>query len=87
MKLNENFVYKTIAGQPVVVPVGEAAKKINGIISLVGPAEIIWKALEAGKDYDSIVADIAAEFDANEETIKKDLDIFLEKLKDYGILE
>ncbi len=87
MKLNENFVYKSIAGQPVVVPVGDAAKKINGIISLVGPAETIWKALEAGKNYDGIVDDIKAEFDADEETIKKDLDNFLEKLKGYGILE
>lgn len=87
MKLNENFIYKTIAGQPVVVPVGEAAKKINGIISLNGPAEIIWKALENGKEYDEIVDAVKAEFDADESVIRNDLDSFLEKLKKYGILD
>ena len=87
MKLNENFVYKTIAGQPVVVPVGEAAKKINGIISLNGPAEIIWKCLQDGKGYDEIASSVKAEYDADEEIIKKDLDAFLEKLRGYGILE
>lgn len=87
MKLNKNFIYKTIAGMPVVVPVGDAAKNINGVISLNGPAELIWKALEADKDYDIIVAEIKAEYDADEDIIKKDLSNFLAKLKSVGALD
>lgn len=87
MKVNKDFIYKTMAGMPVLVPVGDAAKNINGMISLNGPAELIWKALEAGKDYDSIVAEIKAEYDADEAIIKKDLDNFLLKLKSVGALE
>lgn len=87
MKVNKDFIYKTMAGTPVLIPVGDAAKNINGMISLNGPAELIWKALEAGKAYDGIVADIKAEYDADEEIIKKDLDNFLLKLKSVGALE
>ena len=87
MKLNENYILKTIAGMPVVVPVGDAVNNIRGMITLNGPAEIIWKGLEEGKEYDDIVALIKSEYDAPEDVIRKDLDAFLDKLKNYKILE
>lgn len=87
MKLNENYILKTVAGMPVVVPVGDAVKNIRGMITLNGPAEIIWRALEEGKGYDEIIALIKSEYDAPEDVIKKDTDAFLEKLKNYKILE
>ena len=87
MKLNENYILKTIAGMPVVVPVGEAVNNIHGMITLNGPAEIIWKALEESKSYDEIVALIKSEYDAPEDVIRKDTDAFLDKLKNYKILE
>ena len=87
MKLNENYILKTVAGMPVVVPVGDAVNNIHGMITLIGPAEIIWKGLEEGKEYDDIVAQIKNEYDAPEDVIRKDLDAFLDKLKNYKILE
>jgi hypothetical protein len=71
----------------VVVPVGDAVNNIHGMITLNGPAEIIWKGLEEGKEYDDIVAQIKSEYDAPEDVIRKDLDAFLDKLKNYKILE
>ena len=87
MKLNENYILKTVAGMPVVVPVGEAVKNIHGMITLNGPAEIIWKALEESKSYEEIVSLIKNEYDVSEDVIKADLDAFLEKLEKYKILE
>lgn len=87
MKLNENYILKTVAGMPVVVPVGDAVNNIHGMITLNGPAEIIWKALEDGNSYDEIIDLIKSEYDAPEDVIKTDLDAFLEKLKNYKILE
>lgn len=87
MKLNENYILKTVAGMPVVVPVGDAVNNIRGMITLNGPAEVIWKALEEGKGYDEIIDKIKSEYDAPEDVIKADTDAFLEKLKNYKILE
>lgn len=87
MKLNENYILKTVAGMPVVVPVGDAVNNIRGMITLNGPAEIIWKALEEKKSYDEIISIVKNEYDAPEDVIKTDLDAFLEKLKNYKILE
>ena len=87
MKLNENYILKTVAGMPVVVPVGDAVNNIHGMITLNGPAEVIWKGLEEGKTYDEIIDIIKSEYDAPEDVIKADTDAFLEKLKNYKILE
>lgn len=86
MKLNENYILKNIAGTAVVVPVGDAVNDIKGMITLNGPAEIIWKGLQNGKNIESIVMEIKTEYDATEEVIKNDVDAFLNKLRAYKIL-
>ena len=61
MKINENFILKNIAGTAVVVPVGEAVKDVKGMITLNGPAEIIWKGLQNEKSIACIVEEIKSE--------------------------
>lgn len=87
MKLNENYILKTIAGSPVVVPVGDAVDNIKGMITLNGPAETIWKCLENGNDFDSILSTLKAKYDAPEELLRVDLTAFLDKLDGLKILE
>ena len=87
MKLNENYVLKTVAGTPVVVPVGDAISNIKGMITLNGPAEVIWKALEQGKEVDEIVSQLKSEYDAPEDVLRADLTAFLDKLQQYKSLE
>lgn len=86
MKLNENYILKNIAGTAVVVPVGDAVNDVKGMITLNGPAEIIWKGLENGKTIDGIVDEIKNEYDAQEDVIRSDVDAFLCKLRNYKIL-
>ena len=87
MKLNENYVLKTVAGTPVVVPVGDAISNIKGMITLNGPAEVIWKALEQGKEFDEIVSQLKSEYDAPEDVLRADLTAFINKLEAYNILD
>ncbi len=87
MKLNENFILKTIAGSPVVVPVGEAVDNIKGMITLNGPAETIWKCLEKGMNFEEILNALKTKYDAPEELLKSDLTAFIEKLQGLRIVE
>ena len=87
MKLSENFVLKTIAGAPVVMPVGEAVSKVHGMIKLNPSAEVIWKALEENKDFDKILETMKNQFEnVSEETLKEDLNYFLGRLREFEIL-
>lgn len=88
MKLNENFVLKTIAGASVVMPVGDAVSKVNGMIKLNPSAEIIWKALEEGNDFEGVLDVMKKNFEnVDEATLTEDLNYFLDKLRKYEILE
>ncbi|MBE6748791.1 MAG: PqqD family protein [Ruminococcaceae bacterium] len=87
MKLSENFVLKTIAGATVVMPVGEAVSKVNGMIKLNPTAKIIWEALEENKDFDGILEAMKNNFkDVDEATLKEDINYFLDRLRKYEIL-
>ncbi len=86
MKLNDNFILKNIAGSSVVLPVGEEAVKIKGMITLNEVAEFIWKKIESGAEYEEILGSLINEYNAPEDVIKKDLDDFLNTLKEKNII-
>ena len=88
MKINENFVLKTIAGEAVVMPVGDAVNKVNGMIKLNPTAEVIWKALEQETTLEDVISAVRANCqNVNEATIIEDVVDFTEKLRKLGILE
>lgn len=87
MKLSENFVLKNIAGENVVMPVGDAVGKINGMIKLNPSAKIIWNALEDDKDFDGILEEMKKAFSGvDEATLEDDINYFLNKLREHEIL-
>ena len=88
MRINENFVLKTIAGEAVVMPVGDAVNKVRGMIKLNPTAEIIWKALEQNTDIDAVIKKVKENCeDIDEATVKEDVTVFIEKLSNLGIIE
>ena len=87
MKLSENFVLKNIAGATVVMPVGDAVGKINGMIKLNPSAKVIWESLEANKDFNGILEEMKNNFtDVDEASLKEDINYFLNKLRELEIL-
>ena len=88
MKINENFVLKSIAGEAVVMPVGEAVNKVNGMIKLNPTAEVIWKALEQETTLEDVISAVRANCqNVDETTLIEDVVDFTEKLGKLGILE
>lgn len=88
MKINENFVLKSIAGEAVVMPVGEAVNKVNGMIKLNPTAEVIWKALEQETTLEDVISAVRANCQNVDETaLIEDVVDFTEKLGKLGILE
>lgn len=88
MKINENFVLKSITGEAVVMPVGDAVNKVNGMIKLNPTAEVIWKALEHETTVEDVISAVRANCqNVDEATIIEDVVDFTEKLKELGILE
>ncbi len=86
MKLNENYIKSNVAGVACVIPVGEAAQQMHGMIKLNATADAIWDLLGAGRTEDEIVAALTGQFNAPADVLREDVRAFIGRLRDLHIL-
>lgn len=88
MKIKGTFVTRDIAGDIVIVPVGETALKYNGMITTTSSGAVLWEKLEAGiEDKSDLVHALTERFDVDDDAAAKDVDEFLVQLRNAGMLE
>lgn len=87
MKIKEGYMMRKVAGNCVVVPMGDEVTNFNGMINLNETGEVIFENLQKGCTKDELIEAILAEFDASREVLERDIDAFLGKLDKIGILE
>ncbi len=86
MKIKEGFVLREAAGSFVVMNIG-GELSFNGMITLNETGAMIWRAIEAGEDAETIAKQIAAKYDIDIEIALNDTNGFIEKMNGAGILE
>ena len=87
MKIKSGFIVRELAGEYVVVALGEASKIFNGIIKLNETGKFIWERLSLGEDKQTIIDGILKEYQAEQKQVEEDFDRFVEILKGANILE
>lgn len=87
MKIKEGFLLREVAGNTVIVPVGEETVDFNGIITINETSKFIWNLLEKGIDKEELLRIFLAEYDVSEDVAKADIADFLQILLDNGIME
>lgn len=87
MKIKSGFVIREIAGQSVVVALGEASRSFNGIIKLNETGRVMWDILSQGAEKEDVISKILSEYDVDRKTVEKDVDSFVNTLKENNILE
>ena len=73
MKTHPDFILRQIAGENILVPCGEAAKRLSGLINLNSTAAFIWQNLNDAKDLDELTARVMENFEVDEETTRRDV--------------
>lgn len=87
MKLKENFILRQVAGTWVVLPVGEATAKFNGMLSLNETGAMLWKLLQSGADKQQLLDAVTKEYNISSDIALADIEEFLEKLAKAGCLD
>ncbi len=87
MKVNDNFVMREIAGESILVPVGDQTKITDGMIILNPVATVIWRALREKPEYEAVLKAVIDEFEIEETQARKDLDEFLNQMQEAGLLK
>mgnify|MGYP004503949793 FL=1 len=87
MKIKDGFLLRNVSDAYVVVAVGEAAKDFNGMITLNETGAFLWKALTDGcADKKELVKKLLDEYDVDKALAEKDVDAFIQKLEEQGLL-
>lgn len=87
MKIKDGFILREVAGNTIVVPVGDAAADFNGMISLNETGAFLWKLLLNDVEPKFLLAEMMKEYDVDEEQAKKDIEDCLNKLYGAGVLD
>ena len=85
MKLKEGFLMRQVAGQAVVLPSGEELD-LNMMITLNDTGAFLWERLQEETNEDALVTALLAEYEVDEETARKAVVAFVQKLSDNGFL-
>lgn len=87
MKISKEFAMREIAGNFIVIPVGEKTVNFNAMITLNETGAFLWKQLEEEKDKQELLNLMLEEYEVDNKTAEADIDKFVEKLETAGILE
>ena len=87
LKINGEFILREVAGDTILVPVGNTALQFNGILALDPVGALIWKGLSGSKDRSAILRDILDQFEIDAHNAANDLDEFLEQLQAENLLQ
>lgn len=86
MKLKDGFILRRVAGQTVVLPSGDALD-LNMMITLNDTGAFLWERLNEETSEDALVTALLAEYDVDEDTARKAVAAFVQKLSDNGFME
>lgn len=75
---NSDFVPREIAGEYILVPVGEAAGKFNGLASLNPAGVFLWKLLAQPRTGQELSDALAKEYELTGEQSDQDVGDFLD---------
>ncbi len=87
MKIKEGFILREVADSQIVVPVGAASENFNGMVTLNSTGAFIWKQLQTDTDEETVINALLETYEIEEEQAKKDVRLFLAKMKDNNLLD
>lgn len=87
MKVTKTMIMRKIAGEHILIPVGEAATELFGLISLNESGALLWQKLQQECTEKDLVEVMLEEYEVDEETAKAGIRQFLEKMRKENLLE
>ena len=88
MKIKEGFMLRQVAGQHIVMPLGQKALDFNCAITLNESGAFLWSVLEKGvADKEELLSKLLEEYDVEESLAQQDIDAFLQKLIENNLID
>lgn len=86
MKANDQFILRTIAGDHLLIPVGETAISVKGMIALSESGALIYEKLKDGCSKEDLITMLTTEYEVSEEEALRDTNAFLNQMRQLNML-
>lgn len=83
---NKEFIKRKIGTQFVIVAVGEASRRFNGMISVNSTGAFIWDVLEKETDEAGLIRALTEHYEVDAAKAKADYAAFLKTLREAGAI-
>ncbi len=87
MKVREDLILREVAGENILIPVGEIALDIKGMFTLTESGTLLYRKLTEGCTKEDLVQTLLDEYEVDQEKASEDVDAFLEQLEKAGVLQ
>lgn len=86
MEIRKKVILRKIAGQDMLVPIGDTVFEYNGIFLLTESGRFLWENITAGCNKQELCALLADNYSIDKETATQDVDEFLAKLQELDFI-
>lgn len=86
LQLKGNVLVRSICGEFVGVPCGDAALKVKGMLTLTESGAFLLELLKQPCAQEELVTKLMAEYDVDETTARTDVGEFIQKLQALDLL-
>lgn len=87
MKVKKDYILREVAGEYLLIPVGEAALKTKGLISLSESGYLLYEQLQQDCEKQDLVQRMLQEYEVTEDQASADIEAFLEQMRSIDMLE
>ena len=86
MTIQKELVKREIAGDTILVPVGQSVYESNGLFVLNELGSFLWDRLPDAEDEEALLQAVLAEYEVSQEVARAALREFLDNLRKLGII-
>jgi hypothetical protein len=86
MKIRKDYIPRQIADEYLLIPVGQAALSVKGLIRISESGDLLCRRLQTECSRDELVEALLAEYEVERQVAETDVDEFLSRMRMLGML-
>lgn len=86
MKVRNNFILRKIVNDHLLIPTGETALKVQGMVALSESGSMLYQMLRNECSKADLLAAMLREYDVAPEVAAEDIDSFLDQMRQLDML-
>ena len=84
--MSKKYLLREVAGEYLLVPIGESSVQFNSLVTMNETGAFIWKKLDEGMDSKQIAEALTKEYNVSAQQAENDIIEFIDYLKKKAVI-